>query len=147
MKIPVKSDRLAKTGLDRAVPCSRPILEPRPGHNEKRGPISKKGRDMFGLLRLAFWGTLILLVIPLDGDGTIGPVDLTSPVKAVSAAREMAADLSRICERNPEACERGRDLAATVSERARVAALAAYEALGQSTATPDPSIHTGTVAQ
>ncbi|MFP1631600.1 DUF5330 domain-containing protein [Zhengella sp. ZM62] len=102
---------------------------------------------MFGLLRLAFWGTLALLVVPLDGDGTIGPVDLATPVEAVSAAREVVGDLSRICERNPEACERGRDLAATVTERARVAARAAYEALGQSGAAPDVTVHTGTVAR
>lgn len=101
---------------------------------------------MFTLLRLAFWGALILLVIPLDGDGSMTPVDMASPVEAVTTVREMVTDLSQMCERNPEACERGRELISTVSERARVAARAAYEAIGQNAPAPDETIHTGTVA-
>lgn len=101
---------------------------------------------MFTMLRLAFWGALILLVIPLDGDGTLAKVDLASPVEAVTTVREVVSDISQICERNPDACERGRELITTVSERARIAARAAYDAIGQDAPAPDPSVHTGTVA-
>lgn len=98
---------------------------------------------MFTLLRLAFWGSLLLLVVPINSDGSLKAVDLISPVEAASTVRDVVTDLSQICDRNPDMCDRGRTIAATLGERARTVARAAYDAMEDRGTAPDRDIQTG----
>ncbi len=76
------------------------------------------------LIRMAFWFSLVLLVLPLD-TGTNG--DSVSPIQAFFAAREAVDDVSGICERKPGVCEVGKAAMQTIGARARETARIAYQ--------------------
>jgi hypothetical protein len=79
---------------------------------------------MVFLIRMAFWFSLVLLVLPLD-TGVNG--DSVSPIQAFFAAREAVDDVSGICERKPGVCEVGKAAMQTIGARARETARIAYE--------------------
>jgi hypothetical protein len=76
------------------------------------------------LIRMAFWFSLVLLVLPLD-TGANG--ENVSPIQAFFAAREAVDDVSGICERKPDVCEVGKAAMQTIGARARETARIAYE--------------------
>ena len=76
------------------------------------------------LIRMAFWFSLVLLVLPLD-TGANG--DSVSPIQAFFAAREAVDDVSGICERKPGVCEVGIAAMQTIGARARETARIAYQ--------------------
>jgi hypothetical protein len=84
------------------------------------------------LIRMAFWFSLVLLALPLGGDGSPG----VNPIQAFFAAREAVDDLSGICERKPDVCEVGKAAMQTIGVRAKESARIAYEMLEQ-TDTPE----------
>jgi hypothetical protein len=95
------------------------------------------------LLRIAFWFSLVLLVLPLGTpDGSDTPS--VGPVETFLAARQAIGDVTSICERQPAACEVGRSALQTVGVRAKEAARIAYHMLDESMQTPDV-VTTGTV--
>ena len=104
-----------------------------------------KGQTMFSLMRMTFWGALVLLLLPIDRNGDAAHVDLASPIAAVSTVREMVADLGAMCDRKPDLCRRGSELASTLAARAREGARVAYKALDDHLAEPDRSIVTGSI--
>ena len=77
------------------------------------------------LIKMAFWFSLVLLVLPLDTSETTG--ESVSPIQAFFAAREAVDDVSGICERKPEVCEVGKAAMQTIGARARETARIAYE--------------------
>ena len=79
------------------------------------------------LIRMAFWFSLVLLVLPLDTSETTG--ESVSPIQAFFAAREAVDDVSGICERKPDVCEVGKAAMQTIGARARETARIAYEML------------------
>lgn len=79
------------------------------------------------LIRMAFWFSLVLLVLPLDTSDTTG--ESVSPIQAFFAAREAVDDVSGICERKPDVCEVGKAAMQTIGARARETARIAYEML------------------
>lgn len=79
------------------------------------------------LIRMAFWFSLVLLVLPLDTSETTG--ESISPIQAFFAAREAVDDVSGICERKPDVCEVGKAAMQTIGARARETARIAYEML------------------
>ena len=83
------------------------------------------------LIRMAFWFSLVLLVLPLD-TGANG--DSVSPIQAFFAAREAVDDVSGICERKPGVCEVGKAAMQTIGVRARETARIAYEMLEENAA-------------
>ena len=92
------------------------------------------------LIRMAFWFSLVLLVLPLDpatGDGT---VDSISPVQAFFAARAAVDDVAGICERKPDVCETGKAAMRTIGVRAREGMRIAYEMLDEETAPAAPAV-------
>ena len=97
------------------------------------------------LIRMAFWFSLVLLVLPLDpatGNGTADPV---GPVQAFFAARAAVDDVAGICERQPAVCETGKAAMHTIGVRAREGMRIAYEMLDDKDApTVDPQA-TGSV--
>ena len=99
------------------------------------------------LLRMAFWFSLVLLVLPFDaGDGSL-PEDRVGPIETFIAARDAVADLSGLCEREPEVCEVGRSAMNTVGVRAREAARIAYQMLDENFGETDQASVTGGIAR
>lgn len=87
------------------------------------------------LIRMAFWFSLVLLVLPFgSGDGSPG----VNPIQAFFAAKEAVDDMAGICERKPEVCEVGKAAVQTIGARAKESARMAYEMIeSNGAATPD----------
>lgn len=97
---------------------------------------------MFFLIRMAFWFSLVLLLLPFGtGDGV-------NPIQAFFAAKEAVGDMAGICERKPEVCEVGRAAVETIGARAKESARMAYEMLesGKET-TPVPPDDVGALIE
>ena len=93
---------------------------------------------MFFLMRMTFWFSLVLLMLPFGGGDDGNQV---GPLKALMTVREAVGDIAGICERKPDVCETGKSALHTIGVRAQASAKMAYEMLGE----PDESIKTGTV--
>ena len=97
------------------------------------------------LLRIAFWFSLLLLVIPFNIGSEQPGEERVGAIETFLAARDAVADLSGICERKPEVCEVGRSALNTVGVRAREAARIAYEMLDENFGETDKATLTGTI--
>lgn len=87
------------------------------------------------LIRMAFWFSLVLLVLPLGTDGATG----VNPIQAFFAAKQAVDDVSGICERKPDVCAVGKAAIQTIGVRAKESARIAFEMLEESNAsTPTP---------
>lgn len=102
---------------------------------------------MFGLVRKAFWASLLLLVIPIDDSNSDRSIDVASPVQAIATVQDVVADMRMMCERKPDVCVRGRELMQTVGERAREGARVAYKMLDEKLAADDGKLATGSIAK
>jgi hypothetical protein len=99
---------------------------------------------MFFLIRMAFWFSLVLLVLPLDVGTDPQNGESVSPIQAFFAAREAVGDVAAICERKPEVCETGKAALHTIGARAREGARIAYGMLDEEkTGAPDTATTTG----
>lgn len=83
---------------------------------------------MFFLLRVAFWLGLVLLLLPLGLSGTTG--QNVSVFDAFGAAQAVLADARGFCERQPQACAVGGQMATHLTEKAQAGAKWLYQALG-----------------
>jgi hypothetical protein len=84
---------------------------------------------MFFLLRVAFWLTVVLVLLPSGGSK---PVDTNAQVgatDAVAAAGAAVSDMSGFCQRQPEACMVGGQAAVAIGQRAQAGARMVYEFL------------------
>lgn len=80
---------------------------------------------MFFLLRLAFWLTIVLVLLPSGGSQPTASGPKVS--EALSAAGAAIADLRHFCTREPEACAVGAQTAAMIGQRAQAGAKMLYE--------------------
>lgn len=80
---------------------------------------------MFFLLRVAFWLTIVLALLPSGGAQPVahGP----QMGEAISAAGDAVSDVRHFCTRQPAACEVGSQLAVMIGERAQAGAKMLYE--------------------
>jgi Family of unknown function (DUF5330) len=80
---------------------------------------------MFFLLRLAFWLTIVLALLPTGGTQPTarGP----QVGEAFSAAGAAVSDVRHFCERQPGACEVGSQVAVMIGQRAQAGAKMLYE--------------------
>jgi hypothetical protein len=81
---------------------------------------------MFFLLRVAFWLTVVLALLPSGGaqqsaEAKVGPTD------AVVAAGAAVSDMSNFCDRQPDACVVGAQTAVAIGQRAQAGAKMIYE--------------------
>ncbi len=81
---------------------------------------------MFFLLRVAFWLTIVLALLPSGGaqqsaEAKVGPTD------AVVAAGAAVSDMSNFCDRQPGACVVGAQTAVAIGQRAQAGARMVYE--------------------
>jgi hypothetical protein len=84
---------------------------------------------MFFLLRMAFWLSVVLILLPSGGAQRAPSTNAVGAADALSAATETVHDLRGFCAREPNACTVGSELATTIGYRARAGAKMVYDLL------------------
>jgi hypothetical protein len=79
---------------------------------------------MFFLLRAAFWLTIVLALLPTNSKH---PVQSPAIGDAFSAAGAAVSDISHFCDRQPDACAVGSQIATMIGQRAQAGAKMLYE--------------------
>lgn len=83
---------------------------------------------MFFLLRLAFVAGLVLLLLPLGLKGSDGRE--VSVFDALGAAQAFIADMRGFCDRQPQACAVGGQMASHLAQKAQVGVRWVSDAIG-----------------
>jgi len=83
------------------------------------------------LLRMAFWLTVILVLLPSGGSQPTPKGGNVSALDAMSAAKATVTDMRSFCERQPEACTVGSQTAVALGHRAQAGAKMLYEYLNE----------------
>ncbi len=83
-----------------------------------RRPTYREGHPMLFLLRMAFWLTLIVMILPTDGE---------KPSAVYDTAEAAMKDMSEFCTRKPEACEKGREALGELGEKAQAGMTMLFE--------------------
>jgi hypothetical protein len=104
------------------------------GENEWRrrppkGFRDDRDRDMFFLLRMAFWLGLVLVLLPRDKTPESQKLPQVSVGDAVQAATAAVSDMSQFCKRQPQACEVGGQAATVIGVRAQDGARKIYRSV------------------
>ena len=86
-----------------------------------------RGREMFFLLRMAFWLGLVLVLLPRDKTPESDKLPQVGASEAVSAATAAVSDMSQFCKRQPAACEVGGQAATVIGQRAQDGARKLYQ--------------------
>jgi hypothetical protein len=81
---------------------------------------------MFFLLRVAFWLTIVLALLPSGGTQQSAQAKV-GPTEAVVAAGAAVSDMTSFCDRQPEACVVGAQAAVAIGQRAQAGAKMVYE--------------------
>jgi hypothetical protein len=92
---------------------------------------------MFFLLRMAFWLGLVLVLLPLGSAQRSSTGSEVSASEAISAASATVGDLRGFCERQPDACTVGSQVATTIGYRAQAGAKILYDVLSEAMAPRD----------
>ncbi len=82
------------------------------------------------LLRLAFWLTVVLVLLPSGGSQPASKVNV-SAIDAMSAAGAAMSDVKGFCGRQADACEVGSHVAVALGQRAQAGAKMLYEFLSE----------------
>ena len=84
---------------------------------------------MFFLLRVAFWLTIVLALLPSGGAQQSAQArrKRSAPTDAVVAASAAVSDMSNFCDRQPDACVVGAQAAVAIGQRAQAGAKMVYE--------------------
>src|SRR5712691_4611238 len=82
------------------------------------------------LFRMAFWLTVILVMLPSGGSQPTPKVNV-SAIDAMSAAKATVTDMRSFCERQSEACTVGSQTAVALGHRAQAGAKMLYEYLNE----------------
>src|SRR5438445_8732922 len=80
------------------------------------------------LLRMVFWLTVILALLPSGGSQPAPKVNV-SAVDAMSAAKATVTDMGSFCQRQPDACAVGSQAAVAIGHRAQAGAKMVYDYL------------------
>ena len=80
---------------------------------------------MFFLLRMTFWLGLVCVLLP--GSGGDAPAAKIDPASAVTAAGAAVSDMRGFCERQPQACEVGGQVAVAIGHKAEAGARTLYD--------------------
>ena len=82
---------------------------------------------MFFLLRVAFWLTIVLALLPTGSSQPVAQDAKFGTTEAVVAAGAAVSDVSNFCGRQPGACEVGAQAAVAIGQRAQAGAKMVYE--------------------
>lgn len=89
---------------------------------------------MFFLLRMAFWVSVVLVLLPSGGSQqrtAKAPSSDLGAVEAVSAASATMSDMRQFCTRQPEACAIGSQAAVAIGQRAQAGAKMVYDFISE----------------
>jgi hypothetical protein len=91
---------------------------------------------MFFLIRMAFWLSVVLVLLPSGGakQTAAAPGTEIGAAGAVSAASATVSDMRHFCTRQPEACALGSQAAVAFGQRAQAGAKMVYELINERTA-------------
>jgi hypothetical protein len=93
---------------------------------------------MMFLLRTAFWIGVVLALLPTFGPKQSAPQAAgVGATEAVTAASATFADMIQFCNRQPDACAAGAQLASAFGQRAQAGAKMLYEIVGEKLAKAD----------
>jgi hypothetical protein len=99
------------------------------------------GREMFFLLRMAFWLGLVLVLLPREKTPESDKLPQIGASEAVQAATAAMSDMTQFCKRQPAACEVGGQAATVIGQRAQEGARKLYQIITDKKS-PD---HTGSI--
>ena len=100
-----------------------------------------RDREMFFLLRMAFWLGLVLVLLPREKTPESEKLPQIGASEAVSAATAAVSDMGQFCKRQPAACEVGGQAATVLGQRAQDGARKLYQIITDKKS-PD---HTGSI--
>jgi hypothetical protein len=90
-------------------------------------PPGKVGRVMFFLLRMAFWLTVVCVLLPGGGTKSTSPEAQIDATQAASLAGAAVSDVRGFCDRQPDACVVGGKVAIAIGHKAEAGARTIYE--------------------
>lgn len=87
---------------------------------------------MFFLLRVAFWLSIVLVLLP-SGTTSKAPQSTSSvsAIETLGAAGAAVSDMTQFCERQPDACEVGAQAAVAFGQRAQAGAKMVLEFINE----------------
>src|SRR6202046_3098409 len=91
---------------------------------------------MFFLLRMAFWLSIVLILLPTATSQPV-PANSLGATDAISAASATVGDLRQFCTRQPDACTVGSHVATQLGYKAQAGAKMLYEFLTEALASKD----------
>jgi hypothetical protein len=89
---------------------------------------------MFFLLRMAFWLSVVLVLLPSGGSKqqtASAPASQFGAAEAVSAATSTFSDMRNFCSRQPDACAVGSQAAVAFGQRAQAGAKMVYDMISE----------------
>src|SRR5258708_36418090 len=87
------------------------------GSSRNRIKRDGRGREMFFLLRMAFWLGLVLVLLPREKTPESDKLPQLGASESVSAASAAVSGMSQFCKRPPAACEVGGQAATVIRQR------------------------------
>ena len=104
---------------------------------------------MFFLLRMAFWLSLVLILLPTGSTQRVQSGNDVGASEAISAASATVADMRGFCTRQPDACTVGSQVAVSLGYRAQAGAKMLYDFLSEKLASHDAGTlaRTGSIAK
>ena len=84
---------------------------------------------MWFLIRVAFWLSIVILLLPTGGSHPAPQPPQIATVDAISAASAAVADMRQFCSRQPDACVVGSQAAVAFGQKAQASAKMVYEFL------------------
>jgi hypothetical protein len=85
------------------------------------------GRVMFFLLRMAFWLSVVCVLLPSGGTKTTSPDAQIDATQAATLAGAAVSDMRGFCGRQPDACVVGGKVAIAIGHKAEAGARTLYE--------------------
>jgi hypothetical protein len=133
------------------VPVSRTRLSMLPASLRVRAATLAAGDagPMFFLLRIAFWLSVVLILLPSGSVQHVQPPSNVDASEAISAASATVADMRGFCTRQPDACLVGSQVAVSLGYRAQAGAKMLYDFLTEKLARHDAGsvVHTGSITK
>jgi len=89
---------------------------------------------MFFLLRMTFWVSVVLVLLPSGGSQqrtANAPSAELGTIETLSAASATVSDMRQFCTRQPEACAVGSQAAAAIGQRAQAGAKMVYDFISE----------------
>lgn len=83
------------------------------------------------LLRVAFWLSIVIVLLPTAPSQKASETPQVSATEAVSAASAAVSDMRQFCSRQPDACEVGSHAITTFGQKAQAGAKLLYEFLSE----------------